>query len=80
VLEGGLDEAAVAALPGVTSVHSETLDDGGLRFTAGLGKGAAGQDALREAFARNLDIVRFEMREPSLHDAFIALTGGESDR
>ncbi len=80
VLEGGLDEAAVAALPGVAGVHSETLDDGGVRYTAALGKGAAGQDALREAFARGLDIVRFEMREPSLHDAFIALTGGEDSQ
>ncbi|MDP1631357.1 MAG: ABC transporter ATP-binding protein [Caulobacter sp.] len=78
VLEGALDEAAVAALPGVASIASEPLDDGGLRVTAALSSGAAGQDALKAAFAGGLDIVRFEMREPSLHDAFIALTGGEA--
>jgi ABC-2 type transport system ATP-binding protein len=77
VLEGALDEAAVAALPGVASVAAETLEDGHPRFTAALARGAAGQDALKAAFARGLDIVRFELREPSLHDAFIALTGGE---
>lgn len=75
VLEGALDEAAVAGLPGVVSVTVETLEDGHRRFTAALGKGAAGQEALRAAFDRDLDLVRFEMREPSLHDAFIALTG-----
>lgn len=80
VLEGALDAAAVAALPGVTEVHSQALEDGGTRYTAALGKGAAGQDALRAAFDGGLDIHRFEMREPSLHDAFIALTGGEADQ
>jgi ABC-2 type transport system ATP-binding protein len=80
VLEGALDAGAVAALPGVDAVASEALEDGGTRFTAALGKGAAGQDALRAAFAGGLDIHRFEMREPSLHDAFIALTGGEVDQ
>ncbi|HRD29715.1 MAG TPA: DUF4162 domain-containing protein, partial [Caulobacter sp.] len=69
---------AVAALPGVESVTTEAIEDGGTRFTATLGKGAAGQDALRAALAGGHDIHRFEMREPSLHDAFIALTGGES--
>ena len=78
VLEGALEAADIAALPGVTGVTGEALEDGGTRFTAALGKGAAGQDALRAAFAGGLDIHRFEMREPSLHDAFIALTGGEA--
>ena len=80
VLEGALDAAAVSALPGVAGVTSQALEDGGTRYTAALGKGAAGQDALRAAFAGGLDIHRFEMREPSLHDAFIALTGGEADQ
>jgi ABC-2 type transport system ATP-binding protein len=78
VLEGALDAAMVAALPGVESVAAETIEDGGTRFTATLRKGAAGQDALRAALAGGHDIRRFEMREPSLHDAFIALTGGEA--
>ncbi|MFZ4605073.1 MAG: ABC transporter ATP-binding protein [Caulobacter sp.] len=80
VLEGALDAAVVAALPGVESVASETLGDGGTRYTAALGKGASGQDALRAALSGGHDITRFDMREPSLHDAFIALTGGETSQ
>lgn len=80
VLEGGLDEGEIARLPGVASVAVEALEDGGQRFTAALDRGAAAQDALKAAFARGLDIHRFELREPGLHDAFIALTGGEAAR
>lgn len=80
VLEGGVDQVAVAALPGVESVTLDTTEDGVHRFTAALAKGAAGQDALKAAFAGGLDISRFEMREPTLHDAFITLTGGEGAR
>jgi len=77
VLEGGVDRAAVAALPGVEQVVVETAETGASRYTAALSRGAAGQDALKAAFAAGLDISRFEMREPTLHDAFITLTGGE---
>ncbi|HEX6859527.1 MAG TPA: ABC transporter ATP-binding protein [Caulobacteraceae bacterium] len=70
LLEGALDEGAVAALPGVASVHAE---NGAL--VGALASGASGQDALKAAFARGLDITRFELREPSLHEAFIELTG-----
>jgi len=80
VLEGMLDENAAASLPGVASVTIGPLEDGGLRLTATLARGAAGQEALKAAFARGLDIRRFEMREPTLHDAFITLTGGEGDQ
>ncbi len=80
VLEGALDEAAVAALPGVGHVTVETTEAGIRRFTAALPRGAAGQDALKAAFAAGLDVSRFELREPTLHDAFITLTGGESAR
>ena len=31
--------------------------------------------ALKAAFERGLDVTRFEAPEPSLHDAFIVLTG-----
>ncbi len=78
VLEGALDEAAVAGLPGVGHVTVETTEDGVRRFTAALPRGVAGQDALKAAFAAGLDVSRFELREPTLHDAFITLTGGES--
>ena len=39
--------------------------------------GAPSQAALRAAFERNLPLTRFEAHEPSLHDAFIVLTGGD---
>jgi len=74
VLEGALDAASVAALPGVASAHGEVID-GGVRVRAALAPRANGQEALKAAFARGLDITRFELREPSLHDAFIVLTG-----
>ena len=76
VLEGAVDAAAVAALPGVTGVElDEIVDAGGRRLTANLAPGAEAQDALRAAFAQGLDLRRFELKEPSLHDAFIVLTG-----
>jgi ABC-2 type transport system ATP-binding protein len=75
VLEGSLDAAAAATLPGVTSVSSAPLEGGAHRQTCALGQEASGQEALKAAFAQGLDIQRFELREPSLHDAFIVLTG-----
>lgn len=72
VLEGGSSNEQLRALPGVTEVAT---DAAGVR-TASLQPGAAAYDTLRAAFAQGLDLTRFEMREPSLHDAFIVLTGG----
>ena len=43
-----------------------------------LAPDAAVQEALRAVFAQGLDVNRFEMKEPSLHDAFIVLTGQEA--
>jgi ABC-2 type transport system ATP-binding protein len=77
VLEGGLDEAAVRALPGVSGASAETLGSG-VRITAALARGAGAQAALKAAFAKGLDITRFEIKEPSLHEAFILLTGEAS--
>jgi ABC-2 type transport system ATP-binding protein len=74
VLEGALAAARVAALPGVGAVSTVEID-GTTRVTAALAGGSHGQEALKAAFAEGLDITRFELREPSLHDAFIVLTG-----
>ena len=74
VLEGALDEAAVGSLPGVASAHAEAVN-GHSRITAALTSGSHGQEALKAAFGQGLDITRFELREPSLHEAFIVLTG-----
>ena len=77
ILEGALDPGVVAGLPGLTQVVTEPLVAGGVRVSAVLAAGAPAQDALRAAFAQGLDITRFELKEPQLHDAFIVLTGGQ---
>jgi ABC-2 type transport system ATP-binding protein len=76
VLEGPFDPAAVGDLPGLEGLTTEALDPGGVRVTAALRSGAPAQDVLRAAFAKGLDIQRFELKEPHLHDAFIVLTQG----
>ncbi|HZZ88884.1 MAG TPA: ATP-binding cassette domain-containing protein [Caulobacteraceae bacterium] len=79
VLEGALGPEALCGAPGVAGVVAELLDDGRMRLTAELAPGAPVQAALKAAFARDLDISRLELKEPHLHDAFIALTGGQVD-
>jgi ABC-2 type transport system ATP-binding protein len=76
ILEGALDPGVIAALPGLSDVVTEPLDSGALRVSAVLAADAQAQEALRAAFARGLDIIRFELKEPQLHDAFIVLTKG----
>jgi len=79
VLEGALTQAEAAALPGVLSVdEAEPSEAGGLRISATLAPGAEAQAALKAAFSRGHDLRRFDLREPTLHDAFIVLTGGEA--
>ena len=78
VLEGELLAEQVTALPGLGAVTSEPLPDGGWRHVAVLPETSAGQDALKAAFARDLALRRFELKEPSLHDAFIVLTGDQA--
>ncbi len=70
LLEGPAGDDQIRALPGVADVAT---DEAGVR-TASLVPGAAAYDTLRAAFAQGVELSRFEMREPSLHDAFIVLT------
>jgi ABC-2 type transport system ATP-binding protein len=78
-LEGQITAEAVAALPGVTGVEVVS-DNGGVRVLKGaLASGAGGQEALKTAFVSGLDVRRFELKEPTLHDAFIDLTGDHPD-
>ena len=78
LLEGGLSTEEAASLPGVLRVEpAQPAEAGGPpRLSALLAPGASVQEALRAVFANGYDVDRFEMREPSLHDAFIVLTGG----
>jgi len=78
-LEGVIDAEAVARLPGVTGVEIAAEADGVRTLKAALGPRAGGQEALKAAFLGGLDVRRFDLREPSLHDAFIALTGDHPD-
>jgi ABC-2 type transport system ATP-binding protein len=79
-LEGTIDPAAAAALPGVTSVETLSEHDGVRVLKAALAANARGQESLKAAFLTGLDVRRFELREPSLHDAFIDLTGDNPDQ
>jgi ABC-2 type transport system ATP-binding protein len=74
ILEGAFDASALADLPGLAGLAAEPLQEGGVRVIARLSPGAPAQAMLRGAFAKNIEISRFELREPHLHDAFIVLT------
>jgi ABC-2 type transport system ATP-binding protein len=74
ILEGVFDPAALAGLPGLGERTVEAADEGAIRVTAVLQADASAQGALMAAFGLGLDIRRFELREPHLHDAFIVLT------
>jgi len=74
VVEGVFDPSAMSELPGLGDMTVERAEEGGVRVTAALKPDAPAQETLKAAFARGLDIQRFELREPHLHDAFIVLT------
>jgi len=82
-LEGAIAVDQAAALPGVTGVEivAEHGDSRVLHAALSRADGArnVGQEALRAAFLGGLDVRRFDLREPSLHDAFIGLTGDNPD-
>ncbi len=77
VLEGEASLAQVGTLPGVNGVEEAVDARSGRRsLTATLSAGAEPQAALRAAFQRELDVTQFRVETPTLHDAFIVLTGG----
>jgi len=78
-LEGAIAASQAAALPGVNGVEVVSERDGVRVLNAALEAGGKGQDTLKAAFLGGLDVRRFELREPSLHDAFIGLTGDNPD-
>lgn len=79
-LEGAIDAAQASTLPGVSGVEVVSEADGVRVLKASLGGNAQGQEALKAAFLGGLDVRRFELKEPSLHDAFIGLTGDHPDQ
>ena len=77
-IEGMVGEADVLALPGIAGATDMGLSEEGVpMWRCALAKGHTANDALKAAFLKGLDVRRFEAREPSLHEAFIVLTGGD---
>ena len=78
LIEGPFAASAVEGMPGLGPATPQSTAEGTLRLLAPLVDGASAQDVLREAFARGLPLSHFEIREPSLRDVFITLTGQPS--
>lgn len=79
-LEGNLSEAELLGLPGIASVADMgATEDGAHLWQCHLQAGHTANEALKAAFLRGLDVRRFEAKEPSLHEAFIVLTGGNHE-
>ena len=79
-LEGALNETDLLTLPGIASaVDMGAAEAGAHLWQCHLKRGHTAHEALKEAFLRGLDVRRFEAKEPSLHEAFIVLTGGEHE-
>lgn len=79
-LEGALSEADCLGLPGIVAVEDRGAaasdeGEGGRLWRCRIAAEASTHAALKAAFLKGLDVRRFEAREPSLHDAFIVLTG-----
>ena len=79
-LDGAISADAAAALPGVAGVETLSDVDGVRRLKIALAPGAGGQDTLKTAFLNGLDVRGFALKEPTLHDAFIGLTGDHPDQ
>lgn len=79
-LVGSITVAQAADLPGVS--HVEVLDVTGdvRKLRINLKPGTGGQEALKAAFLSGLDVRDFSLKEPTLHDAFINLTGHNPDQ
>ena len=79
-MDGAIGADAAAALPGVADVETLSDQDGLRRLKIALSPGAAGQETLKAAFLNGLDVRGFALKEPTLHDAFIGLTGDHPDQ
>ena len=74
LISGAITPEALGALAGAVRVVAA----GEATWLVELAPGTAPHAVLREAFAKGLAVTRFETRAPSLHEAFIRLTGETS--
>ena len=74
LLEGVFAAGVLSDLPGLGHITTTPLDTGAVRAVAELHAGTQVQTVLKRAFDKGLEISRFELKEPTLHDAFIGLT------
>ncbi len=74
LLDGTLSLGEVLSLPGVETAKAEAAEGGGLRWAARMKLDASPQEALKAGFQRGLDLQRFSVEAPNLHDAFFVLT------
>ena len=79
-IDGAVTPDQAGALPGVASVETVSEHGDARRLKIGLKAGAGGQDTLKAAFLNGLDVRGFALKEPTLHDAFIGLTGDHPDQ
>jgi len=79
-LDGAIPAAAAEGLPGVAGVEVMSHDGETRRLKIALAHGAGGQETLKAAFLGGLDVRGFALKEPTLHDAFIGLTGDNPDQ
>jgi ABC-2 type transport system ATP-binding protein len=80
-LWGPLDPSSLAQLPFVIGVEVLGLNqgrDGSEGFVLALSSGANAANTLKAAFSQGLPITHCDIKEPTLHDAFMALTDQNS--
>ena len=69
--------AALGALPGVVKIAEDGHAAGEFELT--MQQGADGELLLRTCFERGIQLARFDMSEPALHDIFVALVGAGAE-
>jgi ABC-2 type transport system ATP-binding protein len=66
-----------SSLPGVVTAVPGAREDGWTRWAVTLSLGTEPQAVLEACFARGLVLHDFDQQEPSLHDVFMHLVGGD---
>jgi ABC-type multidrug transport system ATPase subunit len=70
---------AAEALAGLSSGDGPVIDAAGGEVRLPVTAGGVSADAIRRLDARDIDVAAIELRQPSLDDVFLALTGHAAD-